>query len=302
MGDAGDVTFDEVMKMCASDEPCEYARWGISRGLLIASPPTCCGGEMYITVRRGATDGCAYRCRVCKREKSIRHGSWTKGSHFPLSDLCMLLAYWIKDQSIWIASEYCHMSELKVIEYYGKFRDAAEDLYYGDLGSNPLGGTNVICETDETVYRRAKYHRGRGLRRPPYWTFGAIDTITNRVMAEHVETRDEDTLVPIIASVVREGSKIWSDCWRAYGALPEHGFDNATVNHSENFVDPETQVNTQLIECTWSAIKSFLRKRNCRSREYVMQHVHEWCFRRNLGDTFSECWKFINNHMNYMNS
>ena len=209
-----------------------------------------------------------------------------------------MLAYWTKNRSIQIASEDCHISELKVIEYYAKFREAAEELYYADLVASPLGSANVVCEIDETVYGRAKYHRGRGLGRPTYWIFGAIDTITNRVMAEHVETRDADTLLPIIASVVREGSEIWSDCWKAYGQLPDLGFQHATVNHSENFVDPETQVNTQLIECTWSVIKSFLRKRNCRSREHVMQHVHEWCFRRNLGETFGDCWKSINQHLN----
>ena len=66
-----------------------------------------------------------------------------------------------------------------------------------------------------------------------------------------------------------------------------------TVNHSENFVDPITKVNTQKIESTWNSIKKFL-DRNCyKSRSNLERYVHEWCFRRNIGNTFEKCWMNI---------
>ena len=64
-----------------------------------------------------------------------------------------------------------------------------------------------------------------------------------------VDKRDADTLLPIIQSVVQPGTIIHSDQWRAYYRIQEKlHLEHATVNHSVNFVDPETGVHTQTIE------------------------------------------------------
>ena len=117
-------------------------------------------------------------------------------------------------------------------------------------------------------------------------------------MAEHVEVRDADPLLPIMSSVIERGITIWTDCWNAYNGLEKQGYAHGTANHSENFVDPETAVHTQMIESNWAVPKALLRKRHCRSREHLMEHIHEWCYRRNLGATFSESWQLINSAMN----
>ena len=81
-----------------------------------------------------------------------------------------------------------------------------------------------------------------------------------RVVAEVCGDRKAETLIPIIQSTIKPNSEIWSDLWKAYGSLNNLGFTHKTVNHSENFVDPNTKVNTQKIEGTWSLIKKFLKK------------------------------------------
>ena len=65
------------------------------------------------------------------------------------------------------------------------------------------------------------------------------------------------------------------------------------VNHKENFKDPITFVHTNKIEGNWNALKMFLRKNNVKSREWVESYVHEWCFKRNIGNTFEKCWNTI---------
>ena len=50
---------------------------------------------------------------------------------------------------------------------------------------------------------------------------------------------------------------IHSDEWGAYGKLKQYGFYYFTVNHLENFVNPNSGKNTQLVECLWIEYKSY---------------------------------------------
>jgi len=53
-----------------------------------------------------------------------------------------------------------------------------------------------------------------------------------------------------------------SDLWGAYGGisnLPE-GYQHLTVNHSLNFVDPQTGAHTQSVENMWSRFKKKVKK------------------------------------------
>lgn len=60
--------------------------------------------------------------------------------------------------------------------------------------------------------------------------------------------RNESTLVPLIRKHVAAGSEIHTDCWKAYINLNKYGCVHKTVNHSTNFVDPESGAYTQNIE------------------------------------------------------
>ena len=70
-----------------------------------------------------------------------------------------------------------------------------------------------------------------------------------------VEKRDSDTLLRIIEEKIHPGTTIISDCWRAYNCLSERGYEHLTVNHSINFVDPDTGASTQNIERVWRDVR-----------------------------------------------
>ena len=56
-----------------------------------------------------------------------------------------------------------------------------------------------------------------------------------------------EILVSIIKENINPGTTIISDCWRAYNSLSEEGFKHLMVNHSVNFVDPESGAHTNII-------------------------------------------------------
>ena len=71
------------------------------------------------------------------------------------------------------------------------------------------------------------------------WFFGIVDTTfsPSRGYMEIVEKRDRETLFPIIQSVVKMGTTVHSDEWRAYANLQNvTQLTHRTVNHSKEFV------------------------------------------------------------------
>ena len=76
-----------------------------------------------------------------------------------------------------------------------------------------------------------------------------------------VQRRDAKTLIPLIKNNIRPDSDIHSDEWRAYSKIKPNGYSHYTVNHKENFVNPETGKHTQLVECLWCVNKKQIPNR-----------------------------------------
>ena len=109
-----------------------------------------------------------------------------------------------------------------------------------------LGGEGVVCQVDESMFRhKPKNHRGRATKNEK-WIFGIADTSYKPagVYMEIVNDRSADTLIEVICRICQRGTIIYSDCWKAYNSVINHGFQHATVNHKYEFVDPSTAVHT----------------------------------------------------------
>ena len=66
-----------------------------------------------------------------------------------------------------------------------------------------------------------------------------------------VPTRDTDTILSVIKQWIRPGTAIMFDCWRAYDCLSLERFVHQRVNHSQNFIDPQSGAHAQNIEHFW---------------------------------------------------
>ena len=73
------------------------------------------------------------------------------------------------------------------------------------------------------------------------------------------------------------GSIIISDKWKAYNKLSSLGYTHKTVNHSENFVDPEDpSVHTQNIERLWRDMKEWMKRPGHCSicfKQYISRYI-----------------------------
>jgi len=266
--------------------------WGLLPSLEQARICPHCWAVMHVEFSLLVPDGAAWRCpgSTCRRKYSIRLYSWIFQQQLPLRQIARLIASWCDRRSVAIAVKDCRVDDSTVISWYQLFREKAERAYRLDLATHPLGRIGGVVQIDESHFHKAKYYLGSAMARPQLWIFGAIDCETNRVAMDICEDRSKELLQSMICSMCLPGCKIWSDMWRAYQGLELQGFVHETVNHSKNYKDPDTGVHTNRIEGSWGVVKQFKRRLSAKSRKWTGSHVHEWCFRRNIGRDFQACW------------
>nr|XP_055075339.1 uncharacterized protein LOC129454779 [Misgurnus anguillicaudatus] len=145
-----------------------------------------------------------------------------------------------------------------------------------------VGGVNVLVHIDESKFcHKRKYARGRfgnTWKRKRSWVFGILEikSARRRPILRLVKKRNKETLVPIIKKHVKRQSLVVSDEWKAYASLSQEGYKHVRVNHSKNYVDPQTGLHTQNLERAWQTYKMQIwRMRGNRSEKTLKQHL---CF------------------------
>ena len=79
------------------------------------------------------------------------------------------------------------------------------------------------------------------------------------------EKRTEAVLLPLIEQYIPKTCRIYSDGWRSYINLNNHGLLHGDVDHSKHFVNPLSKdlltepIHTNTIESCWSCAKAHIR-------------------------------------------
>ena len=108
----------------------------------------------------------------------------------------------------------------------------------------------VEVEIDESKFGRQKYHSGRYVE--DHCVFVGTERLTGSSFLVEVKKRDANTLA---SNYIHLGSVIFYDEWRAYNVIEDIDdgeYTHQTVNHSKNFVDPNTGAHTQSVKSVWS--------------------------------------------------
>ena len=143
--------------------------------------------------------------------------------------------------------------------------------------SNPqIGGNGKAVKIEESKFGKRKNHKGSII--DGQWVFGGICKEDSEVFLVTVPSHDKDTLLPIILERIRPETTIISDCWKSYDCLSEEDLLHLKVNHSLNFVDPDTGCLTQNIENLWWGIKRRLLNTYVQHNQLYL-HLAEYLWR-----------------------
>ena len=82
-----------------------------------------------------------------------------------------------------------------------------------------------------------------------------------------VQNRTQETVKVVLNKYVEIGSHISTDSFKSYNDYSMSGCMHQSVNHSENFVDPDTGAHTQGIERAWLNAKGWYKR--SRGTKYI---------------------------------
>ena len=288
MAMAREMNFLKLSKILADHDRC--IEWCKENNLLASSlkcPRAGCHNALSWTRRASSRDGYEWRCskRGCNGATSMRQKSWFSGSRLSIEKVLALTYPWAHK---FTTTQAVHETSLDdettstetVIDWYNYCREVCADRIMNHH-AGPIGGPGTTVEIDESKFGKMKYHRGRKIEGK--WVFGGLCRETKACFLVPVERRDKETLLPIIRAQILPGTRVMSDLWRSYDCLKDEGYEHLTVNHSLNFVDPDTGAHTQGIENTWWGVKRSY-PRTGTSKELFESYLQEFMWRKHYGE------------------
>ena len=231
-----------------------------------------CGKECRLDLRRKA-----FRCdktytvhkkgrKKCNFVQSLYKGTWLEKSHVDFHTNMRFVNLFVQDYfSYKVARDELGLKDRTICDWASFAREVL--VAWSIRQEGKIGGPGNIVEIDESKFGKRKYNVGRVIE--GQWVFGAICRNTRSCFVVPVQNRNRDTLLSIIKDRILPGTTIISDCWKAYSALESEGFKHLTINHSYNFVDPDTGAHTNIIERQWRELKRKVPLFGRRKRYFV---------------------------------
>lgn len=249
----------------ASDE--ELVRWLLNRRLI--SDEMLCTSCGVLMSMKGTPDSSLflnwrcmnYQCDHYQTTKSPLLNSFFEGFRIKPRDCLKVLILLLNGEQLVTIAKYVNIGKVTLLKIKQKIVSNVRNYF----AENPikLGGPGSIVQVDETMLSHAvRSHRGRAPNHQT-WAITMCDTDQRPAVGycEVVENRSAQTLIPIIYRVVRSGSIIYTDEWRAYNELRNNmEYEHQTLTHKYNFVDPSTGVHTQNVESFNNKLKLIIKK------------------------------------------
>jgi hypothetical protein len=248
-----------------------------------------CTKEMTTQAYADSIDGFSFRCTKCKGRKSIRVGSFLADCKLSLRTFTSLVYMLQLDVQFNTISVELEIDENTVTDYANLLREE----YSRDLleTGRRLGGPGHTVQIDESLLAKSKRTRNNHARPVrEQWVFGAYDVGDKIGWIQLVDSRDADTLLPLVREWCAPGTRIISDGWAAYNRLNEIGFEHHVVIHEQHFVDPETGLHTNNVEAYWQRCKRQFKRMYGTSRALLPSHVDQLLWRERFGKSFSDRW------------
>ncbi len=143
-----------------------------------------------------------------------------------------------------------------------------------------LNGTMEIDETFINAGRLKEVRAGRGSKQVV--VVGAVEvrgTKSGRIRLRAIADASEVSLMDFIAEEIEEGSRIYTDGWKAYQHLPEYGYKHWIVEGEDS---KEVAENMPHIHRVFSNLKAWLiGTHHGVSSKHMQAYLNEFVFRYN---------------------
>lgn len=265
-----------------------------SKGILPKQRSCANGHAMKLYVGDDVQWKCTSRsCQGVKKSVRMRVGNWFQGSRIPFVTALRFIYCWAWELT---SMKFCErelgISQETTVDWSAYMREVC--AYYLLLKpERMIGGPGLVVEIDESVFTRRKYNVGRIL--PQRWVFGGVCRETGECFLVEVPNRSAATLLDVIKQRIKLGTTIMSDCWKAYKTdeLNAAGYEHLKVNHTYNFIDPETGASTQKVERMWGSAKWRNKRHRGTATHHLESYLCEFMFRQEMKSAGEDCYEAI---------
>ncbi|XP_066921897.1 uncharacterized protein [Clytia hemisphaerica] len=257
----------------------------------------CDGRQCTLMKRVKHINGESFRCKGSNsHEYSIRKFSFFENTKYAIQDVLAFVLEFCLSSTMKRNSKVTGVSYGKTsVDYCSYIREICVEYVWKCQSKMKFTGT---VEIDESLFgRKIKDNKGKK-RNPQVWIFGLVERETNRIIMYPVESRNEETLLPLIKRHCMPGTTIFSDGWSAYQNLNDHGYEHFSVIHKKAFsatyknvnTGRIIKVNTNRIEGAWGHAKNHFRKIYGASRKTFYAHLCEIMWRNHhIGQNLFKC-------------
>ncbi|MXZ44705.1 MAG: IS1595 family transposase [Gammaproteobacteria bacterium] len=241
-----------------------------------------CGSER--TVERKNRKPLPYRCKDCRKDFSVRHGTVMQHSKIPLRKWAVAiyqLTTGLKGTSSRKLHRDINVSYACTWHLSHRIREAWTQ-YVGVK----FDGENEVDETyiggkEANKHNSKKLKLGRGVVGKTAVT-GVKNRRTKQVRAKVVERTDSATLQGFVEDNVEQGATVYTDEATAYQGMVD--FEHKSVKHSVGeFV--KGMASTNGIESFWAMLKrGYMGTYHKMSAKHLARYVNEFVGRHNIRD------------------
>ncbi|KCZ81758.1 hypothetical protein H312_00798 [Anncaliia algerae PRA339] len=145
---------------------------------LVRESILCCSKEMTLRKNNGVkNNGYYFRCNVrgCRKEISIRKGTFFEGSHLSFSQTLLFIYFFVNNETFFeqLKRKRRITSDATIVEWLTSCREVYSQYFI--IHPTMLGGIGRVVEVDKMALVRQNYNRGRIVR--TQWVFGGYDVI-----------------------------------------------------------------------------------------------------------------------------
>ena len=239
-------------------------------------------GSVKVHRMAGETQAGMFLCNDCRDKFTVRTGSVFERSHIPLHK-------WLLATHLMAASKKgISALQLQRMLGLGSYRSAwfmchrvREAMRPAKVG--PIGGSNKVVESDETVIGGKSKNRAYAKKVPKKQTVLALVERDGLSYSFHIANVKADTLRETIVRVVSRKSHLVTDELLSYVSLGDEFAGHTTVNHSANeYVRLGGFAHVNTTECRFSLMKrAVFGAHHSISEAHLPRYLAEWDFKFN---------------------